>query len=122
MASNSSPPIHRHPASRRVRREAGTSRRQDVPLEMQTSLPDVDARPDPIGILTEQDERRLQSLVPIRHGRMVATPFTFYRGGAAVMASDLSQTPTTDLNVQLCGDAHLSNFGFFNGPDRARAL
>ena len=81
-------------------------------------MPATDGRPDPIGILTSQDEQRLQELVPIRHGRMSASPFTFYRGAAAVMASDLSRLPTTDLTVQLCGDAHLSNFGFFNGPDR----
>jgi len=81
-------------------------------------LPDTDTRPDPIAILTTQDESRLQQLVPIRHGRMSATAFTFYRGGAAIMASDLSRLPTTDLTVQLCGDAHLSNFGLFNGPDR----
>ncbi|MBG7605923.1 MAG: DUF2252 family protein, partial [Actinobacteria bacterium] len=65
-----------------------------------------------------QDATRVQSLVPIRHGRMSATAFTFYRGTAAIMASDLSKTPTTDLRTQLCGDAHLSNFGLFKGPDR----
>ena len=117
--------IHQHPASRRVRREtgrarqsAGRARRSDVPLEAHAALPDLESRRDPVEILTGQDERRLQDLVPIRHGRMSATPFTFYRGAAAVMASDLSQTPTTNLTVQLCGDAHLSNFGIFNGPDR----
>jgi uncharacterized protein (DUF2252 family) len=81
-------------------------------------MPDVGARRDPIDILTEQDEVRQQHLVPIRHGRMSVSPFTFYRGSAAVQAADLSNTPTTDLTVQLCGDAHLSNFGLFNGPDR----
>ncbi|MGI9596933.1 MAG: DUF2252 family protein, partial [Acidimicrobiales bacterium] len=110
--------VHQHPASRRARREAGRSRRDDVPLEDLAALPKRKGRRDPIGLLTEQDEQRLQNLVPIRHGRMSATAFTFYRGAAAIMASDLSQTPTTDLEVQLCGDAHLANFGLFSGPDR----
>jgi uncharacterized protein (DUF2252 family) len=110
--------LRQHPASRRVRRQAGEARRRDVPLEDQATMPDVDDRPDPIAILTAQDEARVQSLVPIRHGRMSVSPFTFYRGSAAVQASDLSMTPTTDLTAQLCGDAHLSNFGLFNGPDR----
>ncbi len=81
-------------------------------------MPDTAGRRDPIEILTGQDEARLQHLVPIRHGRMSVSPFTFYRGAAAVQAADLSNTPTTDLEAQLCGDAHLSNFGLFNGPDR----
>lgn len=81
-------------------------------------MPDLDSRRDPLDVLTEQDEGRVQSLVPIRHGRMNASPFAFYRGAAAVQAADLSMTPTTDLTAQLCGDAHLSNFGLFNAPDR----
>jgi uncharacterized protein (DUF2252 family) len=109
---------HHHPASRRVRREAGFARRRDVPLEDHAAMPDVSSRRDPIEILTEQDEARIEHLVPIRHGRMNVSPFTFYRGSAAVQAADLSKTLTTDLTVQLCGDAHLSNFGLFNGPDR----
>jgi len=107
-----------HPTSRRSRRNAGANRRQDVPLESHAECPSVNDRPNPIEILTAQDATRLQSLVPIRHARMSATAFTFYRGTAAIMASDLSRTPTTDLRTQLCGDAHLSNFGLFKGPDR----
>ena len=61
----------------------------------------------------------MPELVPIRHGRMIVSPFTFYRGSAAIMACDLSRTPTTGLRVQCCGDAHLSNFGVFAAPDRA---
>ncbi|MDH3682647.1 MAG: DUF2252 domain-containing protein [Acidimicrobiia bacterium] len=118
MGRSSGDLVHQHPASRRARQEAGRARRRDVALDDLAALPDVEARRDPIEVLTKQDERRLQSLVPIRHGRMSATPFTFYRGAAAVMASDLSQTPSTDLGVQLCGDAHLANFGLFSGPDR----
>jgi uncharacterized protein (DUF2252 family) len=75
-------------------------------------------RPDPVELLTAQDEFRLPDLVPIRHGRMRVTPFTFYRGAAAIMASDLAAAASTGLRVQLCGDAHLSNFGLFNGADR----
>ncbi len=89
-----------------------------MPLEDLAELGDPSGRPDPVGILLDQDQGRLQELVPIRHGRMRVTPFTFYRGAAAIMAADLSRTPTTDLTVQLCGDAHLSNFGLFNGADR----
>jgi uncharacterized protein (DUF2252 family) len=76
------------------------------------------AERDPLPILTAQDESRVQELVPIRYGRMLASPFAFFRGSAAVMAADLAQTPTTALTAQLCGDAHLSNFGVFSAPDR----
>ena len=73
---------------------------------------------DPLEILRAQDESRVSELVPIRYGRMLASPFAFFRGGAAVMAADLAGTPTTGLAAQLCGDAHLSNFGVFAAPDR----
>ena len=89
-----------------------------MPLDAHASTPTPSERPDALAILTAQDETRVQSLVPIRHGRMDRTPFTFYRGAAAVMAADLAAGPTTDLHTQLCGDAHLSNFGLFKGPDR----
>ncbi len=102
----------------RERVEAGRDRRATVPLEALADLVIDDDRPDPVDLLRAQDRHRLQSLLPIRHARMSVSPFTFYRGGAAIMASDLSRTPTTDLRVQLCGDAHLSNFGVFNGADR----
>ena len=73
---------------------------------------------DPVNTLERQDETRVQDLVPIRHGRMLASAFTFYRGAAAIMSADLAETPTSGLRVQLCGDAHLSNFGAFAAPDR----
>ncbi len=107
-----------HPLTRKERRQVGREQREEVPLESHAEVPDAADRGDTVGILTTQDEQRLAELVPIRHGRMSATPFTFYRGGAAIMAADLAQMPTTDIQVQLCGDAHLSNFGLFNGPDR----
>ncbi len=75
-------------------------------------------REDPVAILEGQAESRVAELVPIRYGRMLVSPFTFYRGAAAIMAADLSQTPTSGLRVQLCGDAHLSNFGIFASPER----
>ncbi|HSS36350.1 MAG TPA: DUF2252 domain-containing protein [Patescibacteria group bacterium] len=76
-------------------------------------------RPDPIDLLERQASDRTPELVPIRYGRMLTSPFAFYRGAAAIMAADLATTPRTGLNVQLCGDAHLSNFGAFTTPDRA---
>ena len=75
-------------------------------------------RHDPVAIIEAQDARRVPDLVPIRHGRMAASPFTFYRGAAAVMAADLATTPVSGFRVQACGDAHLSNFGAFAAPDR----
>jgi len=75
-------------------------------------------RPDPVELITSQNEARLQFLVPIRHWRMSQSPFAFYRGGAKVMAHDLATTPSTGVHVQICGDAHLSNFGVFGSPER----
>ena len=75
-------------------------------------------RPDPVALLEEQDLTREQDLVPVRHGRMMVSPFTFYRGGARIMAADLAETPVAGLDAQLCGDAHLSNFGLFASPER----
>jgi uncharacterized protein (DUF2252 family) len=108
----------RHPASRAARREAGQARRKEVPLESHAELVTPPDRPSPVDTLRAQDTNRVQSLVPIRYGRMSATPFTFLRGAAAVMANDLAAGPSTDINAQLCGDAHLANFGMFYGPDR----
>src|SRR5712691_5415142 len=75
-------------------------------------------RPDPVGLLEEQNVTREPDLVPVRHGRMMVSPFTFYRGAAKIMAADLKDTPVAGLGVQLCGDAHLSNFGLFASPER----
>jgi uncharacterized protein (DUF2252 family) len=75
-------------------------------------------RPDPIDLLEEQATTRVPELVPIRYGRMLVSPFAFFRGAALVMASDLASTPTSGLRVQACGDAHLSNFGVFGSPER----
>src|SRR5213595_712688 len=75
-------------------------------------------RRDPVELLEQQAANRVPELVPIRYGRMLASPFTFYRGAAAIMAADLVSSPDSDITVQLCGDAHLSNFGLFAAPDR----
>jgi uncharacterized protein (DUF2252 family) len=75
-------------------------------------------RRDPVAILEDQAADRVEELVPIRYGRMLASPFAFYRGAAAVMAADLAPTPTAGIRVQACGDAHLANFGGFAAPDR----
>ncbi len=96
----------------------GKAIRQRVPRTSHAPWTAWANRPDPIDLLSAQDGQRLPELVPIRYGRMLASPFAFYRGSAAVMASDLSTTPTTGLTVQACGDAHLSNFGAFATPER----
>lgn len=79
--------------------------------------PEAD-RPDPVALLEEQAQSRVPELVPIRHGRMLASPSTFYRGAAFIMAADLAGTPVSGFEVQLCGDAHLLNFGLFASPER----
>jgi uncharacterized protein (DUF2252 family) len=96
----------------------GRAERESVPLEAHGEWATPGSRPDPVGIIEKQNATRVPELVPIRHGRMIVSPFTFYRGTAAIMASDLSSSPTTGLRVQCCGDAHLSNFGLFAAPDR----
>src|SRR6478672_10958240 len=77
---------------------------------------------DPVAILEEQGLSRVQELLPVRYGRMLTSPFAFYRGAAAVMATDLAALPSTGLRAQLCGDAHLSNFGGFASPERDLVL
>ena len=105
-------------ASPRNRHEKGRSQRGSVPLEAHAEVVADADRADPLAILAEQDKSRLPDIVPLRYGRMSATPFTFLRGAAAVMASDLAAGPRTDLWVELCGDAHLGNFRWYNAPDR----
>ena len=102
----------------RERATAGKRARAEVPRSSHEAWEPPSDRPDPIEILERQAETRVPELVPIRYGRMLTSPFAFYRGSAAVMASDLAQTPRSGLRVQLCGDAHLSNFGAFASPDR----
>ena len=104
--------------SQERRRKFARDRRREVPrssLGVWERSPD---RPDPIDVLRRQEEHRIAELLPIRHQRMSASPFTFLRGAAAVMARDLADTPATGLVVQACGDAHLLNFGIFASPER----
>jgi uncharacterized protein (DUF2252 family) len=96
----------------------GKAVRAEVPRQGLGEWAPSPARPDPIHALEEQACTRNPDLVPIRYGRMLASPFAFYRGGAALMAADLADGPRTGLQVQLCGDAHLSNFGIYAAPDR----
>jgi uncharacterized protein (DUF2252 family) len=96
----------------------GKAARREVPRSTHADLNTGVARPDPIALLEQQAVSRVPELVPIRYGRMLVSPFTFYRGAALIMASDLSGGARSGLNVQLCGDAHLMNFGVFNTPER----
>ena len=96
----------------------GKAAREQLPPSVHTGWTPASDRPDPVALLEEQDATREPDLVPVRHGRMLVSPFTFYRGAAKIMATDLKDTPTAGLNVQLCGDAHLSNFGAFASPER----
>jgi uncharacterized protein (DUF2252 family) len=100
------------------RKAKGLEARDQVPLSSHSGWEPAADRPDPVALLEGQDTTREQDLVPVRHGRMMVSPFTFYRGAAVVMAADLAPTPVAGLEVQLCGDAHLSNFGLFASPER----
>jgi uncharacterized protein (DUF2252 family) len=98
--------------------ERGRAARHAVPRSAHGDWAPAPDRPDPIQVLQAQAATRLQDLVPIRYGRMLVSPFTFYRGAAAVMAADLAATPNSGIVVQACGDAHISNFGGFAAQDR----
>jgi len=118
-------PVHRYqldtglghltPEERAVR---GKAARAEVPLESHAEFEPAADRPDPIALLEEQGASRVPNLVPVRYGRMMASPFSYYRGAALPMAADLATTPVTGLAVQACGDAHLSNFGVFGSAER----
>jgi uncharacterized protein (DUF2252 family) len=100
------------------RRAAGRALRKEMPRSSHAEWSPASERPDPISLLEEQNVSRQAQLVPIRYGRMAASPFGFLRGAAVVMAQDLAATPVTGLAVQVCGDAHLSNFGVYATPER----
>ena len=103
------------PAERVAR---GKAARAEVPRDSHAVFDPPKDRPDPIALLEEQAQTRVPELVPIRWGRMMVSPFTYYRGAALPMASDLATTPVSGLAVQACGDAHLSNFGLFGSAER----
>ena len=111
------PTVEAERDSHAERLESGRAARQEVPRSRHGEWEPAPER-DPIELLEEQSSRRLPELIGIRYGRMLVSPFTFFRGAAYVMAADLATEPRTGLKVQLCGDAHLSNFGTFAGPDR----
>jgi uncharacterized protein (DUF2252 family) len=100
------------------RRAQGKALREAVPREAHGGWKAPKDRRDPIDLLKDSNKHRLQQLVPIRFGRMLQSPFTFFRGAAAIMAADLASTPVSGIRVQACGDAHLSNFGGFATPER----
>ncbi|GAA2788988.1 DUF2252 domain-containing protein [Kribbella solani] len=103
--------------SAKERAARGKAVRKQVPLESHAEVR-LSSDRDPVGLLISQDADRVPDLVPIRYGRMLVSPFTFYRGAALVMAADLAQSAPTGLTVQVCGDAHLSNFGAYASPER----
>ncbi|MFZ4519012.1 MAG: DUF2252 domain-containing protein [Microthrixaceae bacterium] len=107
-----------HPSAE-ARAAWGRARRAEVPRKSHSAWEMPADRADPVAILEAQNADRVQHLVPIRHQRMLVSPFTFYRGSAAIMAGDLVHTPVSGLFVQSCGDAHLANFGVFGSPERA---
>jgi uncharacterized protein (DUF2252 family) len=100
------------------RKAAGQQTRKQTPPSSHTGWRPAADRPDPVALLEAQNLTREPDLVPVRHGRMMVSPFTFYRGAAKIMAADLKDTPVAGLDAQLCGDAHLSNFGLFASPER----
>jgi uncharacterized protein (DUF2252 family) len=114
-ARSRAPAPHLSTAERAAR---GKAARADVPRSSHATFEPPSTRPDPVDLLERQAETRVPELVPIRYGRMLVSPFTFYRGAAMIMAHDLGPTPRSGLNVQCCGDAHLSNFGVFASPER----
>jgi uncharacterized protein (DUF2252 family) len=107
----------KHP-SVEERAAKGKECREKTAVSSHTGWVPAPDRPDPVALLEEQNLTRERDLVPVRHGRMLVSPFTFYRGAAKIMATDLRDTPRAGLRVQLCGDAHLSNFGVFASPER----
>lgn len=108
-----------NPPTVKERRAAGRAVRSSVPRSSHGEWQPPADRQDPVDVLAAQAVERVSEFVPIRHRRMLADPFAFYRGGAAIMANDLAACPTTTLVTQLCGDAHLTNFGLFGSPERA---
>jgi uncharacterized protein (DUF2252 family) len=104
--------------SRKERRALGEQVRRDRPLEALAEVPTMRRRSDPLQLLASQEESRLPSLIQLRHERMTTDAFAFLRGAALIMADDLHKTPRSGIDVQLCGDAHVANFGMFASPER----
>jgi uncharacterized protein (DUF2252 family) len=104
--------------SAQERRDLGRAARAELPREALAELPGTAHRADPVALLDSQAASRIPDLIPIRYGRMLVSPLAFFRGAALIMAADLAAAKYTGLRVQLCGDAHLSNFGLFASPER----
>jgi uncharacterized protein (DUF2252 family) len=112
------PEPHSSPMTPADRKAAGKRLRDHLPRDAHAGWRAHAGRADPVGILHAAAATRLKELVPLRYGRMLQSPFTFYRGSAGVMAADMAETPATGIHVQVCGDAHLMNFGGFATPER----
>src|SRR5438874_12636281 len=108
--------------TRAERYAAGKARRSETPRSSHAEWTPDPERPDPINLLEEANKTRLEHLVPIRFGRMSLSAFAFYRGTADIMAYDLAKTPVSGIQTQICGDAHLSNFGVFASPERRQVF
>src|SRR2546421_10400910 len=108
--------------TRAERYAAGKALRSKAPRSSHAEWAPDPERPDPISLLEEANKTRLEQLVPIRYGRMSMSPFAFFRGSADIMANDLAKTPVSGIQAQLCGDAHLSNFGVFASPERRQVF
>jgi uncharacterized protein (DUF2252 family) len=117
VTKDAKPPVITH-LTPEERAAIGKTARAKTTRESHAAWEPSPERPDPIALLEEQARSRVADLVPIRYGRMLASPFAFYRGAAVIMASDLSTTPQSGIQAQLCGDAHLANFGGFASPER----
>src|SRR5215217_6415722 len=116
--TNLSPAEGQATESYQQRRERGRAARRTVPRSSHAGWTPPPDRPDPVGLLEVQAKGRLEELMPIRYGRMMASPFAFMRGSAIIMANDLASTPKSGIQAQLCGDAHLLNFGAYASPER----
>ena len=116
--SDPPPPTRIRHRTAQERAALGKAARAEVPRSSHGRFEPAADRPDPVDLLEAQARTRVPELVPIRYGRMIVSPFTFYRGAAKIMAADLATTPSSGLVVQCCGDAHLSNFGLFASPER----
>ena len=119
LSQDDEPRTRDRPLTREERMAKGRAARAGVPRSSHGAWRAAANRSDPVQVLIDQASGRLPELMPIRYGRMLASPFSFYRGSAAVMAADLHTTPSSGIHVQLCGDAHLTNFGGYASPDRA---
>src|ERR1700757_955886 len=113
---NAITPLHHLSVAERAAR--GKQARAEVARAKHAALDPPAGPPDPVDLREAQAKTRVPELVPIRYGRMLVSPFTFYRGAARIMAHDLAATPRSGLTAQCCGDAHLSNFGVFASPER----